>query len=320
MATAPNAAARIPAVGYARRSTDMQDRSIPDQKAYVEKWAAEHGYAIIRWFVDDAISGTSTRGRDAFSRLIAEAEAGADFGTVVVYDISRFSRGGTNETGFFLHRLRLAKVEVVFVDSEVVQQFGPTDDLKKADAVLIPGGFGSRGIEGKIMTANYARTEKVPFLGVCLGFQIATIEFARNVLGMADANSTEFDPRTSHPVVDLLPEQKNVTKMGATMRLGAQPVVVREGSRAFKLYGSALIMERHRHRYEVNPKYIEDFEREGWHFTGRSADGVKMEIGELESHPFYVASQFHPEFKSRPNRPSPLHLGLVKAAVKRRYG
>ncbi|QLH75391.1 MAG: CTP synthase (glutamine hydrolyzing) [Methanomassiliicoccales archaeon] len=212
------------------------------------------------------------------------------------------------------------KVEVVFVDSEVVQQFGPTDDLKKADAVLIPGGFGSRGIEGKIMTANYARTEKVPFLGVCLGFQIATIEFARNVLGMADANSTEFDPRTSHPVVDLLPEQKNVTKMGATMRLGAQPVVVREGSRAFKLYGSALIMERHRHRYEVNPKYIEDFEREGWHFTGRSADGVKMEIGELESHPFYVASQFHPEFKSRPNRPSPLHLGLVKAAVKRRYG
>ncbi|MFA5314166.1 MAG: CTP synthase, partial [Methanomassiliicoccales archaeon] len=213
-----------------------------------------------------------------------------------------------------------AKVEVIFVDSEVVQQFGPTDDLKKADAILIPGGFGTRGIEGKIMTANYARLNNVPFLGVCLGFQIATIEFARNMLAMTDANSTEFDPKTTHPVVDLLPEQKNVTKMGATMRLGAQPVVVSEGSKAFKIYNSALIMERHRHRYEVNPKYIEDFENAGWHFTGRSADGVKMEIAELDGHPFYVASQFHPEFKSRPSKPSPLHLNLVKAAVKRKYG
>ncbi|MCE5296468.1 MAG: CTP synthase (glutamine hydrolyzing) [Euryarchaeota archaeon] len=212
------------------------------------------------------------------------------------------------------------KVDVIFVDSEVVQQFGPTDDLKKADAILIPGGFGTRGIEGKIMTANYARLNNVPFLGVCLGFQIATIEFARNMLAMTDANSTEFDQKTKHPVVDLLPEQKNVTKMGATMRLGAQPVVLTEGSKAFKMYNSALIMERHRHRYEVNPKYIEDFEKAGWHFTGRSADGVKMEIAELDGHPFYVASQFHPEFKSRPNKPSPLHLNLVKAAVKRKYG
>lgn len=211
------------------------------------------------------------------------------------------------------------RVEVVFVDSEVVQQFGPTDELMKADAILIPGGFGTRGIEGKIMTAGFARENKVPFLGVCLGFQIATIEFARNVLGMKDANSTEFDLNTSHPVVDLLPEQKNVTKKGATMRLGAQPVVVSENTRAHRLYGSALIMERHRHRYEVNPKYIDDFEAAGWMFTGRSADGVKMEIGELQSHPYYVATQFHPEFKSRPNKPSPVHLGLVKAAIKKKY-
>jgi len=211
------------------------------------------------------------------------------------------------------------KVEVVFVDSEVVQQFGPTEDLCKCDAILIPGGFGTRGIEGKILTAKYARENKIPFLGVCLGFQIATIEFARNILCMTDANSTEFDPQTNYPVVDLLPEQKNVTKKGATMRLGAQPVVVKEGSKAFRLYGSALIMERHRHRFEVNPKYIESFEKAGWIFTGRSADGVKMEIGELEDHPYYVAAQFHPEFKSRPKKPSPLHLGLVKAAIQRKY-
>jgi CTP synthase len=134
------------------------------------------------------------------------------------------------------------------------------------------------------------------------------------------ANSTEFAPETGYPVVDLLPEQKQVTKKGASMRLGAQPVVVAENSKAFQLYGSNLIMERHRHRYEVNPKYIEEFESAGWRFTGRSADSVRMEIGELDTHPYYVACQFHPEFKSRPNKPSPLHLGLLRAAVKHRFG
>jgi len=213
-----------------------------------------------------------------------------------------------------------AKVQVVFVDSEVVQQYGVTEDLLNADGILIPGGFGVRGIEGKITTAKFARENRIPFLGVCLGFQIATIEFARNVLGMDGANSTEFDPDTPFPVVDLLPEQKTVKKMGATMRLGAQPVVVEEGSIAHCLYGKSLIMERHRHRFEVNPKHIEDLEAGGWKFTGRSADGVKMEIGELKGHDYYVASQFHPEFKSRPNKPSPLHLGLVRAAVERKYG
>jgi CTP synthase len=213
-----------------------------------------------------------------------------------------------------------AKVQLVFVDSEVVQQYGVTEELLNADGILIPGGFGTRGIEGKIMTARFARENHIPFLGVCLGFQIATIEFARNVLGMEKANSTEFDPDTPFPVVDLLPEQKMVKKMGATMRLGAQPVVVEEGSIANQLYGKALIMERHRHRFEVNPKHIEELEAKGWKFTGRSADGVKMEIGEMEGHDFYVASQFHPEFKSRPNKPSPLHLGLVRAAVRKKYG
>ncbi len=213
------------------------------------------------------------------------------------------------------------KVEMVFVDSEVVQEKGIIPELAGADGILIPGGFGSRGIEGKIMTAQYARENKVPYLGVCLGFQIATIEIARHLLDMEKANTTEIDPETPYQVIDLLPEQKDVKKKGASMRLGAQPVVVAEGSQAHELYGGkTLIMERHRHRYEVNPKYIEKFESVGWKFTGRSPDGVKMEIGELQNHPYMVAAQFHPEFKSRPGKTSPLHLGLVRAALKRKYG
>ena len=212
------------------------------------------------------------------------------------------------------------KVELIFVDSEVVQQFGVTEELQKADAILIPGGFGNRGIEGKIMAARYARENKVPYLGVCLGFQIATMEIARDLMGMSGANSTEFDKDNAYPVVDLLPEQKNVTKKGATMRLGAQPVMVTKG-KASELYGKELIMERHRHRYEVNPKFIEQLEAAGWKFTGRSADGVKMEIGEYQGdHPYFVACQFHPEFRSRPNKPSPLHLGLIRAAIDHKYG
>ncbi|MCX6652058.1 MAG: CTP synthase (glutamine hydrolyzing) [Methanomassiliicoccales archaeon] len=213
-----------------------------------------------------------------------------------------------------------AKVEMVFVDSEIVQEKGITPELAKADGILIPGGFGSRGIEGKIMTARFARESKIPYLGVCLGFQIATIEIARTLLGMEGANTAEIDPETPYPVIDLLPEQRDVKRKGATMRLGAQPVVVAEEGKAFELYGKTLIMERHRHRYEVNPKYIEKLESSGWKFTGRSPDGVKMEIAEMADHPYFVASQFHPEFKSRPGKPSPLHFGLVQAAVRRRYG
>ncbi|MGQ9587504.1 MAG: glutamine hydrolyzing CTP synthase [Thermoplasmata archaeon] len=187
--------------------------------------------------------------------------------------------------------------------------------LDEADGILIPGGFGSRGTEGKIEAIKYARENKVPFLGVCLGFQLANIEFARNVLGMHDANSTEFDPHTSHPVIDLLPEQKDVTKKGGTMRLGAQPVIVEKGSKVEKLYGATEVMERHRHRYEVNPHYIDRIQEKGLKYTGKSPDGQKMEIAELDGHPFFIGSQFHPEFRSRPKRPAPLHFGLVKAAL-----
>ena len=208
-----------------------------------------------------------------------------------------------------------AKVEIRFFDSELVEKNGISRELACCDGILIPGGFGSRGTEGKIATAQFAREKGIPFLGVCLGFQIATIEIARNMLGLPDAHSTEFKPECDTPVIDILPEQKGVLTKGGTMRLGSQKVLVKEGSIAHRLYGRTEVMERHRHRYEVNPEYIAQLEEAGWKFTGRSDDGIKMEIGELEGHPFYVAAQFHPEFKSRPRKPSPLHLGLIKAAL-----
>ena len=207
------------------------------------------------------------------------------------------------------------KVRIKFVDSDDLTTGDPDEILGDVHGILVPGGFGIRGVEGKIVAAGYARENGIPFLGVCLGFQIATIEFCRNVLGLEKASSTEFDPRTPDPVICIMDEQKGIVDMGATMRLGAQDVFVKEGSRAAELYGSTQISERHRHRYEVNPDYIDKIEAAGWKFTGRSECGTRMEIGELEGHPYYVASQFHPEFKSKPTRPSPLHQGLVDAAI-----
>ena len=215
---------------------------------------------------------------------------------------------------------RCCHVGIKFVDSDTLLHGDPGDILGDVDGILVPGGFGVRGVEGKIAAARYARENGVPFLGVCLGFQIATIEIARDVLGLEGADSTEFEPGTKHPVIFIMPEQAGVTQMGGTMRLGAQTVLVEKGSKAEALYGADRISERHRHRYEVNPGYIDRFEEAGWKFTGRSEDGTKMEIGELEGHPYFVASQFHPEFKSRPMKPSPLHQGLVDAATAYRKG
>jgi CTP synthase len=163
--------------------------------------------------------------------------------------------------------------------------------------------------------ARYARENKIPFLGICLGFQMAVCEFARNAMGLDKANSTEFDPKTPHPVVDILPEQKEIVDLGGTMRLGAQPVVIEEGTKAHELYGTTEISERHRHRYEINPEYISQIEGLGMKFTGKSPDGRRMEILQLENHPYYAASQFHPELKSRPMRPAPLYVGLIKAII-----
>jgi CTP synthase len=209
------------------------------------------------------------------------------------------------------------KVDVRWIDSEQLTGEEELAELAECDGILIPGGFGVRGIEGKIRAARYARERGVPYLGICLGMQIAVADFARHVAGMDGANSTEFDPETPFPVVDLLPEQKEVRDMGGTMRLGADPVKLHEGSRAREIYGEAVIYERHRHRYEVNNHLRRRLEREGLVCSGTSPDDRLVEVIELPDHPFFVASQFHPEFKSRPLRPQPLFREFVGAALER---
>jgi len=204
-------------------------------------------------------------------------------------------------------------VDVELVSSEDID----TDALEGADGVLIPGGFGERGIEGKIEAARIARERQIPYLGICLGMQIAVVEFARHVCGMEGANSAEFDPETPYPVVDLLPEQKEVSDLGGTMRLGADPVKLHEGTRAREIFDEAVIYKRHRHRYEVNNQLRRRLEDEGLVAGGTSPDERLVEIIELPDHPFFVASQFHPEFNSRPTRPEPLFREFVGAAAER---
>ncbi len=208
-----------------------------------------------------------------------------------------------------------SRVNIHWIDSEDIEKDGAEKYLNGIDGILVPGGFGSRGIEGKIAAANYARTNNIPYFGICLGMQIAMIEFARNVLGYTDANSAEINPETAHPVIDLMLEQKNVTDMGGTMRLGAYPCVLNEESKAYKLYGKKNISERHRHRYEVNNNFVSDYEKAGVIFAGKSPDGHICEMIEIPSHRYFIACQFHPEFKSRPNLPHPLFKGFVEAAT-----
>lgn len=212
-----------------------------------------------------------------------------------------------------------SKVDIHWIDSETLE--APDCDLNAVlgdmDGILVPGGFGSRGIEGKIKAVHFARTNGVPYLGICLGMQVAIIEFARNVLGFADANSAEIDPATTHPVIDILPEQKDVQKMGGTMRLGQYPCVLNPESKSFQLYQSSMIYERHRHRYEVNNDYRDDLAKNGMLLAGTSPDNHIVEMVELPDHLWFVAAQFHPEFKSRPNKPHPLFRGFVTAAAER---
>src|SRR6266478_6050999 len=205
-------------------------------------------------------------------------------------------------------------VEIQKIDAETLEREGTDKLLKGLGGILVPGGFGERGIEGKIMAAKYARENKVPYLGLCLGMQIATIEFARNVLKLEKAHSTEFDPGTPHPVIALLDDQKKVIKKGGTMRLGAQPCQMVVGTRAAQLYGAFVVRERHRHRYEFNNAYRQQFEEAGYVFSGNSPDGKLVEIIELTNHPFFIASQFHPEFHSKPHQPHPLFRGFIAAA------
>jgi CTP synthase len=209
------------------------------------------------------------------------------------------------------------RVEVRWVDSERLTDEEAQRELEACDGILVPGGFGVRGIEGKIQASRFARDHEVPYLGICLGMQIAVADFARHVAGLDGANSTEFDPETPHPVIDLLPEQKEVRDMGGTMRLGADPVKLHEGTRAREIYGEAVIYERHRHRYEVNNHLRKRLEQAGLSCSGTSPDERLVEVVELPDHPFFVASQFHPEFKSRPLRPQPLFREFVGAALDR---
>ncbi|MDF2868530.1 MAG: synthase [Anaerocolumna sp.] len=209
-----------------------------------------------------------------------------------------------------------ASVNIKWIPSETLTDENAAGILEGVHGVLVPGGFGDRGIEGKISAIRYARENNVPFLGLCLGMQLAIVEFSRNVIGFADAHSVELDPATTHPVIHLMPEQDGIEDIGGTLRLGSYPCVLDEASKAFELYGDKIIHERHRHRYEVNNYYREDFIKNGIKLSGLSPDGRIVEMMELNDHPWFIATQAHPEFKSRPNRPHPLFDGFVGAAIK----
>ncbi|MCV9885784.1 CTP synthase [Metabacillus halosaccharovorans] len=206
-------------------------------------------------------------------------------------------------------------IEIKWVNAEQLTQETVKDELSDVDGILVPGGFGDRGVEGKILATTYARENKVPFLGICLGMQVASIEYARNVLGLEGANSSEIDPNTKYPVIDLLPEQKDIEDLGGTLRLGLSPSKLQEGTRAFEAYQDEVIYERHRHRYEFNNEYRQAMEEAGFVFSGTTPDGRLVEIVELKDHPWFVASQFHPEFTSRPTKPQPLFRDFVQASL-----
>jgi len=209
-----------------------------------------------------------------------------------------------------------ADIDINWINAEDVNERNVDELLKDADGILVPGGFGDRGIEGKILAIKYARENKIPFLGICLGMQLASIEYARNVLGLKGAHSSEINPDTPYPIIDLLPEQKEIEDLGGTLRLGLYPCRLAKNSKAYEAYQDEVIYERHRHRYEFNNQFREQMEHAGFVFSGTSPDGRLIEIIELEDHPWFVASQFHPEFTSRPTRPQPLFKGFIEASIK----
>jgi CTP synthase len=209
------------------------------------------------------------------------------------------------------------ELDLRWVHSAELEKDKGWDVIKEVDGIVVPGGFGSRGIEGKIMAAHHARTEKVPYLGLCLGMQLMVIEFARDVLKKEEANSTEFDRSTLYPVIDLMPEQEQITDMGGTMRLGLYPCQLQPGTKAAAAYDQELVQERHRHRFEFNNDYRQEFAEAGMCFSGLSPDGRLVEIAELVDHPFMLGTQFHPEFLTRPNRAHPLFLAFMEAVCKR---
>jgi CTP synthase len=210
-----------------------------------------------------------------------------------------------------------SKVEIKWVESDYVTEQNVSEKLGDVNAVIIPGGFGDRGIEGKIAACRYARENNIPYLGICLGMQISVIEFARNVCCLQDANSSEFNAETPYPVINLMEDQLGITRKGGTMRLGAYPCKIQKGTKLLELYGEELISERHRHRYEFNNEYRDIVTKNGMVISGTSPNNALVEAVELPDNTYFIGVQYHPEFKSRPNRPHPLFVGLLKAALER---
>lgn len=211
-----------------------------------------------------------------------------------------------------------SEIDIKWINAEDVTPENVAEILDEVDGVLVPGGFGDRGVEGKILATQYAREQKKPFLGICLGMQLASVEFARNVLNLKGAHSAEIDPKTAHPIIDLLPEQKDIEDLGGTLRLGIQACKLNEDTKAYEAYQDEVVYERHRHRYEFNNHYRQEMEEAGFVFSGTSPDGRLVEIIEIKDHPWFVASQFHPEFISRPTRPQPLFRDFVGASLKQK--
>jgi CTP synthase len=211
------------------------------------------------------------------------------------------------------HRVRIRWIESLDLEDDPSR----VNDLEGVSGILVPGGFGKRGSEGKILAVQYAREKGIPYFGICFGFQLAVVEFARNVLGLDGANSVELDGDTPYPVIDLLPEQRDIEQMGGTMRLGEIPLQIQEGTMAHRVYRKSEVGERHRHRYEVNPDYIDEFEKRGMKFSAKSDGGRRMEMCEIPDHPYFLATQFHPEFKSRPLNPAPVFRAFVEAAIRK---
>ena len=209
------------------------------------------------------------------------------------------------------------KTSIKWVESTDIERSSPEEPLSKIDGMIVPGGFGSRGVEGKIKAIEFARTHHIPYLGLCFGMQLAVVEFARNVCGLQGANSTEIDPRTPYPVVDILPEQREIDELGGTMRLGSFPAVLKEGTLVRQIYGKELVHERHRHRYEINPEYVPLLIKRGLTVSGTSPDGRLAEFIEIQGHPFFIGTQAHPEFKSRLDRPHPLFVWFLKACLEK---
>ncbi|MDD5559184.1 CTP synthase [Candidatus Methylomirabilis sp.] len=253
---------------------------------------------------------------EALVRKVKESTAGVTIAVIGKYLELKDSYKSLTEAIIHGGIANDCQVHIKAVDAEMVARDGPKAHLHDVAGILVPGGFGNRGVEGKVAAIAFAREERIPFFGICLGMQCAVIEFARHVCGLQGANSREFDPNSPHPVIDLMPEQRGITSLGGTMRLGTYPCRIVVPSVAHQVYGTTEISERHRHRYEVNNDYRDNLERHGMRLSGFSPDNMLVEMIELPDHPWFVGGQFHPEFKSRPRRPHPLFREFIKASLR----